>query len=102
MARVYGRAASRTPAEPKQRLWLAVLVRTSAAAILRGRVNIRLLLLLGIVAMFYYWGSPHLRWSYAFYGTREHPTYTRCDYLGWNSFRAYGPQCPLVIWRPWR
>ena len=43
--------------------------------------------------------GPHLRVSYAYYGTYEHPTYTSCTYLGSRGFReAYGPDCPVVLW----
>lgn len=59
----------------------------------------RLAMVASAIAPFYIWGMPHLRVSYTAVGTRSAPIYLRCEYLGWNSFQAAGPQCPLVVWR---
>jgi len=60
---------------------------------------VKVALIAALAFPFYAWGTPHLRVSYGAYGSREAPRYVWCDYLGWNSHRAAGPDCPLIVWR---
>lgn len=65
-------------------------------------INPRLFILAGIVWMLWALGMPHLRASYQYVGPSDGPIYTRCDYLGWEPFITRGPECPLVVFRPWK
>ena len=70
----------------------------------RFRVGLRwlitllpLLPVLALVMIFLLPQTPHLRISYSYTGTYEHPIYRECNYLGIHGFiRVLGPDCPLV------
>jgi len=56
-------------------------------------------MLAAALAPFALWGTPHLRVSYTAVGPRSSLSYVKCDYLGLHSYRAAGPECPLIVWR---
>jgi hypothetical protein len=45
------------------------------------------------------YGTPHLRFVYTYTGSKAHPHYRRCDYLGLHSRRVFpaNGRCPLIV-----
>ena len=68
------------------------------------RVGIRLLLIglpllpfIAVAIVFMLPETPHLRVSYTYTGSHEHPNYRTCQYLGIHGFsQVIGQDCPLV------
>ncbi len=42
--------------------------------------------------------TPHIRVSYTYAGSKEHPRYITCDYLGIHGTvqKVFGQECPLM------
>lgn len=45
--------------------------------------------------------TPHLRISYTYTGSYNHPIYRECQYFGMHGWvHEFGPDCPLVTFLP--
>lgn len=66
-----------------------------------AHVNLRPFVTVGVIWVMYELGNPHLRYEYTYFGTGAALTYTRCDYVGLEPFRTYGPYCPIIRFREW-
>jgi hypothetical protein len=55
--------------------------------------------IIGVAWAVHTYGTPHLRFSYEYSGSYDHPTYLRCTYVGWHSttIRPSNGQCPLFL-----
>jgi hypothetical protein len=68
------------------------------------RVGLRILItclpllpFIAIGAVFFLPQSPHLRVSYTYTGSYEHPSYRACQYLGVHgTVQVIGQDCPIV------
>ncbi len=42
--------------------------------------------------------TPHLRVSYTYTGSKSHPRYITCDYLGiYGQTTVFGNRCPMIV-----
>ena len=63
-------------------------------------INPRLIALATVAFVVWAWGTPHLRFQYAYTGLHSDPRYVWCEYVGVEPFKRSGPQCPIILWKP--
>lgn len=87
------------PKGSRRRAWWRAIKESLAHS--GPRVRLRPILGLMVAVMIYHWGLPHVLFNYQSTGVGAASIYTRCEYIGWQSFIARGPYCPVIVWVPW-
>lgn len=87
----------RAPKGAYRRAWWRTLKQSFGV----GRLRLRPLIFVGLLAMIYSWGLPHLLFNYRYTSVGSVRIYSECEYIGPMPFVVHGGDCSVIRWVPW-